>query len=188
MKIKRLIMCALLGLSLTGVAHAQNKSLAVPMYYQQYDRWCWDATSQMMMQFLGKSVAQCTIANWALGVTNACYGPSNGPRAAWNNAANGSPGWAWEGKVMQAWGLPGGYVYNRALSQSEIVSAINANKPIALEWAWYAGSGHAVVLTGYKNNGATVLINDPWDGPVVYSYASAKQSNIGYWAYSVVAK
>lgn len=188
MKIKRLVMCALFGLSLTGVAHAQNKSLAVPMYYQEYDRWCWDASSQMMMKFLGKSVAQCTIANWALGVTNACYGPGGGPRAAWNNAANGSPGWGWEGVIMAAWGLPGGYYYTRALTQSEIVSAINANKPIALEWAWNSGSGHAVVITGYKSNGATVLINDPWDGPVAMSYAYAKTPSGGYWAYSVVAK
>ena len=48
----------------------------VPTLPQQASNWCWAASGQMTMRYLGHDVAQCTEANNRFGLTSCCQ--SNG--------------------------------------------------------------------------------------------------------------
>ena len=45
-----------LGLSLLlGAGGISAKVLSVPQYYQEKDQWCWNASSQMVLKYYGKT-------------------------------------------------------------------------------------------------------------------------------------
>ena len=52
--------CLLAGLLCADVAFATV--LTVPQEWQEQDQWCWDATSQAILQFYGVSKTQTQIA------------------------------------------------------------------------------------------------------------------------------
>ena len=54
---------------------ADTSSLQVTLRAQQADNWCWAASGQMIMEYLGQSVAQCLQANNRLHRTDCCNRP-----------------------------------------------------------------------------------------------------------------
>ncbi len=135
--------------------NASISSLSVPLYPQQTNMWCWAASGQMCMSFLGATVdiSQCTQANNRFTLSNCCNTPTPGP------CVNG--GWP----EFTKYGFTSSLTNNTALTWAQVKSQIDCSKkPVAFSWHWTGGGGHMMVLTGYAviNGQNWVFINDPW--------------------------
>lgn len=136
--------------------------LAVTLRPQETSMWCWAASGQMMMDFLGNSVAQCTQANSRFGRSD-CPCNQCGPNPVANSPC-----------VMGGWPEfdKYGFTFQRTsdapLSWSTLRKEISTNNrcgktPVAFSWHWSGGGGHMMVASGYATiNGQNyVAIRDP---------------------------
>ncbi len=115
--------------------------------------WCWAASGQMVMEFLGHPVQQCTEANNEFGRSDCCNSPTP--------ASCVSGGWPEFGKY--------GFTFKRtsstALTWSQLQQEITASaRPIAFSWGWSGGGGHMMVVNGYRTVAGVnyVEVSDPW--------------------------
>ena len=74
---RKLILFAILVTLLTACqcVPTDNDHLAVTLHPQETSMWCWAASGQMTMEFLGSNVNQCTQANDRLGRNDCCNLP-----------------------------------------------------------------------------------------------------------------
>jgi Papain-like cysteine protease AvrRpt2 len=121
--------------------------------------WCWAASGQMVMEFLGKNVAQCTEANNRFSRWDCCQNPTPG--------ACVMGGWP----EFQKYGFTYKTTSDAALSwpdvRAQLASRNNGCRgtPFAFSWHWQGGGGHMMVATGYTTNAAGenfVFVNNPW--------------------------
>lgn len=147
---KNLLRSALAMLLLASSA-ASAGILPVPLDGQETSQWCWAASGQMIMNYLGATkVTQCDQANKRLGRTDCCNSPVP--------SACVQPGWP----EMEKYGFA--YTtYNGALPWSSLVSEIDAGRPVAFAWGWTGGGGHMMVASGYlvSRAGNYVYMNNP---------------------------
>lgn len=147
--------------------------LGVNLHNQEQDQWCWDASSQMLLEFFGTSVSQTEIANWAVGGQNV-------PNWLWDPPA--SYGYKGCDEVLDHFGSVGTARVEDALSLSSYTSEIDAGHPFMIQWNWTSGGGHAVV--GYGTEGDTCYVQDPWPGndTTIQSYSYVYNArNQGQW-------
>lgn len=125
--------------------------LPVSVYAQETSQWCWAASAQMIMSYLGKDVPQCEQANRRFGRSDCCVTP--------NSSSCEQPGW------------PDfdGYGFNSntsgALSFNDLNSQVQGlGRPVAFSWGWTGGGGHMMVAMGARTVAGQnwVTINDPW--------------------------
>jgi hypothetical protein len=125
--------------------------------------WCWAASGQMAMHYLGNDVPQCTQANNRFGVTN-CPCDQCGP-----NPVQNSPcvigGWP----EFDKYGFTFKRTSDAALSWDALTKELSRDKdcgktPVAFSWHWAGGGGHMMVASGYVTVSGTnyVAIRDPW--------------------------
>lgn len=134
-----------------------EESLGVTLRPQETSMWCWAASGQMVMEYLGTNVAQCTQANNRFGRTDCCNSPTPGACVV--------GGWPEFGK----YGFSFETTSNAALSwddlKDEIADATNCGRrPFAFTWHWPGGGGHMMAAIGYRTvDGVNfVEVNDPW--------------------------
>lgn len=152
--------------------------LAVTLRPQQTSMWCWAASGEMVMEYLGHDVAQCVEANNRFGLNNCCNTPTP------NQCVIG--GWPEFEKY--------GFTYQRtsgvALSWDELRKEIGCNgRPVAFSWGWPGGGGHMMVVIGYKTvDGVNyVEVNDPWAPNVgshyfiTYDYYVSSPNHHTHW-------
>ena len=138
-------------------ANAETPTLLdVPLDPQQQTEWCWAASAEMVMGYLGTNVQQCAEANYAVGRTDCCTSSASA-----ENACNqpGWPDWSYWGFNFEE------TAYGTALSFAQLEVEIAANRPVGFAWAWTGGGGHYMVATGTEvddDNVQYVTINDPW--------------------------
>jgi hypothetical protein len=128
-------------------------SQPVALRPQETSMWCWAASGEMCMEFLGKTVTQCDEANKRFGRTDCCNSPV--PSACVNG------GWP----EFDKYGFTASITSDAALSWDDIQKQIYClKKPIAFSWHWTGGGGHMMVIIGYAviNNVNYLSINDPW--------------------------
>lgn len=135
-------------------------SLAVTLRSQETSMWCWAASGQMAMQFLGGSPTQCTQANNRFGRTDCCTIQRCPNPVASHACVTG--GWP----EFSRYGFSSNVTSNAALSWDEMWNQINClRKPVAYSWAWTGGGGHMMVVRGaqiQQDGTRMVQINDPW--------------------------
>jgi hypothetical protein len=153
------IAALLLALALS-VAPAQAKDqsdqLAVPLFGQQTNVWCWDASSLMVMEYLRRpnTLEECTLASQATGKA-CCATPIPAPCVV--------TGWEMLSSnkfLFQSSASP--------LAWTDLVAQISAKrKPVLFAWAWVGGSGHMMVAIGWRILAGEhfVLVNDPMPQP-----------------------
>ena len=115
--------------------------------------WCWAASGQMVMEFLGVNVTQCDEANKRFGLNDCCNAPSP------NRCVNG--GWP----EFDKYGFTFQKTANAPLSWEAVKSQLDCQrKPFAFAWHWSGGGGHMMVVTGYVviDDVNWVYVNDPW--------------------------
>ncbi|GKS12903.1 hypothetical protein YDYSY3_39030 [Paenibacillus chitinolyticus] len=150
-----------LFLSFTGSAGAT--ALNTPKIKQEGKQWCWVASSQMILQFFGKtSVSQCSLYKTGKGTTTCDDYPGTDSQAQ---------------KAMYENGVST-YRYTSALSFDDLAAQVfSSSQPVYIHWDWGNGTGHAVVAkyTETNNNTQYVSYNDPGEGTShTMSYTSFK--------------
>jgi len=131
-------------------------ALNVPLRAQETDVWCWAASEQMVMEFLGTPAPQCEQADKYLSVSNCCKKPIPGECV--------TTGWP----VFSLYNFAYDETNNTALTFDQLKEQIFCKKkPVAYSWHWYGGGGHVMVARGYYTaDGVNYLnINDPWPPP-----------------------
>ncbi len=149
--------CTAVGLITPFLAGCCNPALvgsqAVGLRAQETSMWCWAASGEMCMDFLGTNVTQCDQANHRFGRSDCCNTPKPG------GCVQG--GWP----DFDHYGFNSSRTSNAALSWSAVKSQIYCKKkPIAYSWHWSGGGGHMMVVYGYFTLEGTsyVSIKDPW--------------------------
>lgn len=135
------------ALTVATPATAVEKMLQVTTRWQETSQWCWAASGQMIMEFIGTNSAppqeapQCYQANQEFGRTDCCSCPT--PAACVN------PGWP----QFNTWGFNSTQTnWGTAMTWAQIKNEINGGKPFMLSWAWHGGGGHAMVGIGYRES------------------------------------
>lgn len=154
---KLIVLAALLTMTaLFQSCCTPNKLLGsqpVTLRAQETSMWCWAASGEMCMDFLGTDVQQCDEANKRFGRTDCCNSPVP------NACVNG--GWP----EFDKYNFTFARTSNTALTWSQIQTQIYCKKkPIAFSWHWTGGGGHMMVVYGYAEIGGVqyLAINDPW--------------------------
>ncbi len=133
--------------------YENSKVLAVTLWPQETSQWCWAASGQMCMDFLGNNVSQCTQANNRFGRSDCCNQttPANCIQGGWPE--------------FNKYNFTSKNTTNSALSWDTIRKEIDCkNRPITYTWHWGGGGGHMVAIVGYSigANGDKLLhINNP---------------------------
>ena len=119
--------------------YEDSKVLTVTLWPQETSQWCWAASGQMCMDFLGNNVSQCIQANNRFGRSDCC----NSTTPA--------------GCIIGGWPEFNKYNFtskntsNAPLSWDKIRSEIDCNnRPITYTWHWAGTSGHMVAVVGYS--------------------------------------
>src|SRR5260221_4789846 len=132
-------------------------SQPVPITGQHTDMWCWAASGEMTMNFLGASpaVVQCDEANKRFGKTNCCNSPTPAECIV--------GGWPEYSK----YGFTAVHTSDAALTWDQVRDQIYCRKePFAFSWHWSGGGGHMLVVNGNAvvARPPDVLINNPPPG------------------------
>jgi len=140
--------------------------LNVQSEIQDYDQWCWAASSQCILAYYGFPEQQCTIAEYAretatfnnFGAVNCCTDATQGCNYwDYNYGYTGS---------IQDLLVHFGNIQNTgiasALTPSEITTELQNNRLFVIRWGWSTGGGH--FLVGYGINGNNLYYMNPWFG------------------------
>jgi hypothetical protein len=145
-----------------------HEKLMVDPYPQRTSVWCWAASAQMVMNYLGHNINQCEQVNDDLRQNNLVQGA--------NCCTNPTPqicfqtGWPQFGNY--------GFKYNTtkdsALTWANVKKQLSGGpccrkRPFCCTWYWladdgtFSGGGHMMVVIGYKTfqNSKYVHILDP---------------------------
>jgi|SRR5205809_3227036 len=137
-----------------------SANLPIPLKPQETLMWCWAASGEMVMAYLGKPVRQCIQANnlFSLKGVDCCAQP----------VANGCVNGGWP--EFQKYGVSYQKTSNLPLSWDQLTDQLYCQKkPIAFSWGWIddigqQNGGHMMVAVGYVPINGTdfVTVNDPW--------------------------
>ena len=141
--------------------------LPVTLHPQETGMWCWAASGQMVMDYLGTSPSQCTQANNRFGRNDCCTidlcPPPTEPSGSPCNCVCG--GWP----EFNKYGFTFKKTTNAALSWDELQEQVSPmpfckKRPFCFTWYWPGGGGHMMVAKGYLTLEGTryVSILDPW--------------------------
>ena len=148
-------------------------TLDVALHPQQTNMWCWAASGQMVMEFLGHGVDQPTQANNRFGRSDCANNPT--PSACIDG------GWP----EFDKYGFTFNTTSDAALTWEQVREQIYCKKkPFAFSWHWNNGGGHMMAAIGYVTIASVnyVVVNDPWPPPSS-GVAGGDQSVKTYAAY-----
>ncbi len=202
---RRVVGSFLLALLLMGIGNitlADGILGTVKEKFQELDNWCWDGSTQSILEHYNVITPQCDIADYAWDRTDCCSIKSFASGHACNRG-NYLAGWGgdwWNsrgikealknfgnvesthiyGVTRQAtpWGPMGWYGH---LTKKEIETEIDDSHPFVIAWYWNGGGGHAMVGRGIQ--GDNVYYMDPWpgNGYTITAYSGMVDSWRHYW-------
>lgn len=147
-------------------------SLPVTLHPQETQNWCWAASGQMVMDYLGHNVTQCTQANDRFGRSDCCNidlcpSPTEAPQYDAFHCINCVCG-GWP--QFDKYGFTFKKTSESPLAWNQLKKQISNNsyckkKPFAFSWRWPGGGGHMMIVKGYLTLAGTnyVVILDPWN-------------------------
>jgi hypothetical protein len=156
------ITLALVGcLLVVGAGQAEDKppdrwTLPVVLRPQETELWCWAATGQMTMEFLGVGVSQSEQVNRALRRTDCGTRPT--PRACIKGGSILIKPYGFDHDISKTPLTEGGLAYQ----------LYGLRKPVPFAWRFPGGGGHAALAVGYARQAdGTFLVEclDPWPPP-----------------------
>jgi len=157
-------------------------SLAVTKYEQNMAHFCWLASAETVIRFMGGGTrSQCTYLRYANNSSSSTLcSDQSGTSTKIRKIINGylGSGHDWSG-------------YNTYLNAATLAGEINANKPIIV-WLTelsgsYSGAGHIVTAIGYKRNSSSgvvsaKILNWPW------FVGSGTNANVKYYTMAALKK
>ena len=139
-------------------------SLPVQLHPQETSMWCWAASGQMIMDYLGHDVAQCVEANNRFNRNDCCNIDLCPPPTESSAHACVTGGWP----EFNKYGFTFKTTSNAALSWKDLREQISnepncKKRPFAFTWHWPGGGGHMMVAKGYLTLEGTnyVVMFDP---------------------------
>jgi hypothetical protein len=146
--------CSLIAVVLASCCTPEvAKTLPVALRDQETSMWCWAASGEMTMEYLGAGdIQQCDEANKRFGRTDCCNNPVPG------DCVQG--GWP----EFAKYGFTASHTTDTALSWGAVRTQIYCRgKPFAFTWHWTGGGGHMMVARGYMTVEGTnyVYRNNP---------------------------
>ncbi len=147
--LQQLWLVTLLFFASDGVCRTPlSSSLPVTLHAQETSDWCWAASAQMVMDYLGHNVTQSTQANNRFGRTDC---PSKQCSSAAANPPCMGGGWPEFGR----YGFTFKKTSNTALTwdqlRNEVANAQGCGqRPFVFSWHWPQDGGHMMVVNGYK--------------------------------------
>lgn len=139
--------------STTSCTPPASFDLGVPLRAQETNVWCWAASGEMCMDFLGTNVSQCDSANKYTGRADCCNHPTPGPCV--------TTGWP----VFNKYSFTFDETNHAAITWDQVKDQTYCKKkPVAFVWWWVGGGGHVMVVRGYKTQGGQnyVYMDNPW--------------------------
>jgi len=139
-------------------ANSPPPSLNVPLDPQLQTQWCWAASAEMIMAYLGTNIQQCAQANYRFNRTDCCTSAASAEGGTECNQS-GWPDWSYWGFSFEETAV------GSALSFAELQAEFAANRPVGFAWSWTGGGGHYMVATGTEvdaNSVEYVNVSDPW--------------------------
>ena len=137
-------------------------SLPATLHPQETSMWCWAASGQMVMDYLGHNVTQCVQANKRFNRNDCpcsqCTSPVSNPPCV-------EGGWPEFGKYGFTFQTTSNAPLTWDSLRDEVANAQYCGKrPFAFSWHWPEGGGHMMVVNGYVTVQGTnyVSILDPW--------------------------
>ena len=162
-------------------------NLPAALHSQETSMWCWAASGQMAMDYLGADVAQCTQANNRFGRTDCPCGQCGSSPVSNPPCVQG--GWP----EFNKYGFTFKRTSNTALSWDDLTEELSqrpycGSTPVAFSWHWLGGGGHMMVVTGFVEVGGVryVAIHDPWapctgDTRIITYSAYVSGSSYTHW-------
>jgi Papain-like cysteine protease AvrRpt2 len=126
--------------------------LDVNLYAQQTNMWCWAASGEMIMNYLGNNVPQCTQANNRFDRDDCCDDFQNCVIGGWPEFDKYGFNF-----LRTVWGT--------ALTFDQLKGQFDNNRPVGFAWGWAGGGGHYMVARGVYQNAAGeqfIHVNNPW--------------------------
>ncbi len=151
-------------------------TLDVPLIQQEQSQWCTYASMEIILDYLGAGlVRQCDIANKSRGYA----GTSHDCCVAANAEGICNEG---DDFHFDQWGYNATFT-SSPLTFAQLTSEISNLRPIAFQWSWASGGGHAMVVVDVDTveSGDYVTVVDPGasDGD---TYAITYDEWVGYAA------
>lgn len=155
---------SILTMSISISVNAQI--LNVQSEIQDYDQWCWAASSQCILAYYGFPEQQCTIAEYtretatfqSFGTVNCCTDATQG-------CDNWDYNYGYTGSIQDIL-IHFGNIQNTGianpLTPSEITTELQNNRLFVIRWGWSTGGGH--FLVGYGISGNNLYYMNPWFG------------------------
>lgn len=146
--------------------------LPIPTHKQERNKWCWAASSEMVIDYLGGNETQSDIVKYVKG------------------SLINEGGTDQEVKKGLKWaGLASTIKYD-TIPFRTIISQIKNNQPLLAHIIWHSNDeGHMLVIRGYKENTDdgtwSVYYKDPWPDSEtnnVRSYGAFRNNNAFYWS------
>lgn len=131
----------------------EQSSLPVTLYPQETAMWCWAASSQMVMAYLGHNQSQCAQANNLLGRKDCpCTLCAGGAYQATQHPVPHCVQGGWP--ELHEYGFSYERTCNTALSWDELRQQLSTAEncrrtPVLFSWRYKGGGGHMMVAKGY---------------------------------------
>ena len=161
---------------------AYSKELEINFHRQNTRVWCWAATIAMIVEYVtGEPMEDCKVLNRydqnLGGLGNCCLGDLKCVRA---------------GNIQQMghilgnlFNINGRYITGPP-TLFELKGSIDSNRPLIAHLRNLRGSGHVVVVSGYKNFNKVIVL-DPINGRHVVNYNELISSfTYGFWTGSIL--
>jgi len=156
--------------------------LELSMQHQLQDNWCWAAVSTSVAAFFGSTNwTQCSVVSKEVKDATCC--------------ANGS-----SSKCNVPWRLDKALRRVKALKKKRdgipgdlegIRREIDDGRPVCIRIAWSGGGGHFIAIEGYRDDSASVAVEDPWHGasdvPLAV-FRSGRYHGTGSWTHTYYTK
>ena len=173
----------------TATVRVSAQVLNVSKVMQTQNQWCWAGVSVCVLEYYGKSVTQCQVAEYtrtveqfpdvSFGTLNCCTNPASCNNWNYNWGGPGSI----EDILLHFASIPDNTI-SSSISLSEITASIQANRPFIIRWALTAGGGHFVV--GHGISGENIYYMNPWpgEGKKIATYAWLQSASDHTWTHT----
>ncbi len=163
--------------------------LNVSRITQSQTEWCWAGTSACILEFYGKKIPQCQIAEYArtsetfsdisFGNQDCCVSPTS--CNMWNNLYGGPGSIA---DILIHFSNLGSNTVTTELTLAEITTLMENNRPFVMRWGWTSGGGH--FLVGHGISGENIYYMNPWpgEGKKIGTYSWMKSTSDHTWTHS----
>jgi hypothetical protein len=159
-----------------GGAPPAGKSLHFTIQHQRQTQWCWAAvTASVAAYYQQPNWTQCRVVTLVLGQGYCCL-------VGVGSSASCNQPWYLDRALDRVGNL--GSVTSAPLQLQQVLSEMDADRPVGVRIGWAGGGGHFVAIGGYSQNVMDVC--DPWFGPSTIDYITfrTRYQGMGRWTHS----